>query len=71
MEFNLSEKIGYHNNYESSAFITRKDVKEFIRLDWILLKKLMSKEITWSDYIKEKNKLAGSDLIKQKKERKE
>lgn len=31
-KFNLSEKVGYHNNYESSAFITKENVKEFIKL---------------------------------------
>jgi len=39
-DFCLKDKMGYHNNYESSAFFTKKDVKEFIKR----LKKAINEE---------------------------
>lgn len=62
----LSSKIFRHPDFpyqEDAKFIYVKDVKTFIKdrnkLDMLLRKK----KITWNDYVDERNKLAGSELL--------
>ena len=76
-EFNLSEKIFWvecandkHGRLRKTGTSvgTRKrlyvkDVKEFIRLQNILLDQLYRREISWSEFTAENNKLAGEKLI--------
>ncbi len=72
-EFNLSEKSGWVNSYEirdqkdchishEQEIFEVEDVKEFIKLERVLIGKAMMNEISWFEFFKERNKLVGDDF---------
>jgi len=65
---NLSKKIGiaktrFENTIKTIECIQKKDVKEFIKQENILLNLLWKGKIRWSEFWKRRTKLAGEDLI--------
>ena len=62
MEFNLSENIV--KDADMVRVLIVDDVKEFIKRESKLIKKLIEEKISVVDFILEREKLAGDDLIK-------
>ncbi len=73
-EFNLSEKIrhtrsatlgknrSWKDNRADISIIRTKYVKEFIRLENVLLVFLKKETYTWEEFLEKRNKLAGENL---------
>ena len=60
-EFNLSEKV-FDDIGDWRGDLTVRDVKEFIKLELKLIRRFNSGRLTWSEFIKERNQLAGEKL---------
>ena len=62
-EFNLSEKeLTPHEFYEHQGGFTKEDVKEFIKLENKLLLDLEFKKITFLEFHRKREELAGDKL---------
>lgn len=56
----LSDKMVEDGGF---LFLSRKDVKEFIRQERELLQLVIDLKITWLDFLKKREELAGEKLI--------
>jgi len=62
-EFDLSGEIVRLYQEEGFVWLNIEDVKKYIKLDFNNVKLAISGKISWEEYLKRRNKLAGDKLI--------
>ena len=71
-DWKLEDCIKFHpNNYQVKLksgieWVHKEDIKEFLRREWELIKMLYHNQITWKEFIKRREELAGKSLVESK-----